>query len=172
MRIRLHFFNARCDTNHDDTLPDEKSQQELPFPEEELKLEETPQHHLEEVLPHSPVQLFKGDPDISSEEQASIQKLEELNVKWEMPKGQLKTNDLMIEEISRHNCVNELLTLYQKETTVNRELLLSMKDEDAAGEGVHREVFLDSFVSSNCKRMLPLHFLRLCSLITNMTLLL
>ena len=71
-----------------------------------------------------------------------------------MIKGQFNNHQLMFKEINRHNCVNELLTLYQEETTVNHELMLSMKDEEAAGDGVRREVysvFWDSFISSYCE---------------------
>ena len=46
------------------------------------------------------------------------------------------------------------MTLYQEETSVNYELMLSMKDEEAADNGVRREVysvFLDSSISSSCE---------------------
>ena len=175
----VSFFNAFCDIINDGTLPDQEFEEQLPisiyqeeeeanflsvlhndnrtddFPGEEVRSpEEISQHLLAEVAPGPPVQLLEDDPDISGE-LAAIQTLDELSVKQEMAKGQFNNHQLMFKEINRHNCVNELLTLYQEETIiVNHELMLSMKDEEAAGDGVCREVhsvFWDSFVSSYCE---------------------
>lgn len=109
-------------------------------------------HLLGEVPPLPPVQLMEDDPEISSGKQAGIQRLDDLSIKREMIKGQFNNHQLMFKEINRHNCVNELLTLYQEETIVNHELMLSIKDEQAAGDGVRvYSVFWDSFISSYCE---------------------
>lgn len=148
----VSFYNAQCDINHDDTIPDQESQQELPISTHEENDDTnllSAQHFFAEVPLRPPAQLLVDDPEISPGEQAALQ---ELNVRQEQAKG--KFENLMTKEISRHNCVHELLTLYQDETIVNHELIFSMRDEDAAGEGVRREVysvFWDSFVSSYCE---------------------
>ena len=172
------FFDAQYDNNHDDTLPDQEVERKLSIPQnggdhevnfvsvqnenvyneslpdEELKLEHEPQD-LDEVQPRPPVQLLEDDPEISSVEQVTIQTLEVLNVKREMAaKAQLINHSVMVREVNRHNCVNELLSLYKDQNIVNCELLLSFQGEDAAGDGVRREVysvFWDNFVSSYCE---------------------
>ena len=170
----VSFFNADCDITNDDTLPDEESGQGLPIStyeendednflsvrQDDNRIEDFPgevrseDHLFGEVPPRPPVQLLEEDPEISSGKQAAIQTLDDLRIKREMVKGQFNNQQLMFKEINRHNCFKELLTLYQEETIVNHELMLSMKDEEAAGDGVRREVysvFWDSFISSYCE---------------------
>lgn len=186
------FFDAQYDNNHDDTLPDQEVERKLSIPQnggdhevnfvsvqnenvyneslpdEELKLEHEPQD-LDEVQPRPPVQLLEDDPEISSVEQVTIQTLEELNVKREMAaKAQLINHSVMVREVNRHNCVNELLSLYKDQNIVNCELLLSFQGEDAAGDGVRREVYclLGQFCFQLLRGMLSLYLLCLCSLIT------
>ena len=127
-------FNAHCDITNDDTLPDQESEQGLPistyegndetnfltvpqddncienFPGEKVRSED---HLLGEVLPRPPVQLLEDDPEISSGKQTSIQTLDNLRIKRELVKGQFNNHQLMFKDINRHNCVNELLALYQ-----------------------------------------------------------
>ena len=104
----VSFFNAHCDITHDDTLPDQESDQGLPistneendeahfisvrrddngtedFPGEEVRSEEISQHLLLQVPPRPPAQLLQEDPEISYGEQAALQILDELSIKREM----------------------------------------------------------------------------------------
>ncbi|CAH3159196.1 unnamed protein product, partial [Porites lobata] len=59
-----------------------------------------------------------------------------------------------IKEVSRHNCVNNMLTLFRQQSVADSKLCLLFKGEHAVGSGVLREVysvFWDSFVSSYCE---------------------
>ena len=149
-------FNADCDITNDDTLPDEESGRGLPISTYEENDEDnflsvrqddnrtkdfpgevrSEDHLLGKVPPRPPVQLLEEDPEISSGKQAAIRTLDDLRIKREMVKGQFNNQQLMFKDINRHNCFKELLTLYQEEIIVNHELMLSMKDEEAAGQAM------------------------------------
>ena len=84
----------------------------------------------------------------------NIQILEGLNAKRRSVKEQFENELEIVREVSRHNCVNDMLTLFRQQSVADSKLCLLFKGEHAVGSGVLREVysvFWDSFVSSYCE---------------------
>lgn len=59
-----------------------------------------------------------------------------------------------VTEVSRSNCLKDLLALYRESEILHKKVPLVFKDEDAVGEGVSRDVyavFWDNFVTQYCE---------------------
>ena len=111
--------------------------------------------HLGEVQSRPPGQLLEQDLEVSTREQENFQILEGLNSKRQRMEEHRPQNVFMLKAIDRHNCVNDMLTLYKQPTIGNCKLYLTFNGETAVGHGVLSEVysvFWDNFVSSYCER--------------------
>ena len=116
---------------------------------------------LSNILEKPPAQLLEEDKVPSSEEKDTRNLLEGLQNKRRKETDKLldeydQDDEVVVTQVSRHNCVEELLNLYNcktKDITLWRRPLV-FKQEDAVGDGVCREVysvFWDSFVNTYCE---------------------
>ena len=147
-------FNAQPDNNDsvNNTLSDYEFEAATAYFSDGVAADTYKQ--LEEVQSHPPAQLLEDDPEVSTSEQVNIQILEGLNAKHRSVKEQFENELEIVREVSRHNCVNDMLTLFRQQSVADSKLCLLFKGEHAVGSGVLREVysvFWDSFVSSYCE---------------------
>lgn len=148
---------SESDNNRDDTLSDHEFQAESKNTEDGVASDTY--KHLGEVQSRPPGQLLEEDLEVSTREQENVQILEGLNSKRQRTEEHRPQNVFMLKAIDRHNCFNDMLTLYKQPSIGNCKLYLTFSGETAVGHGVLSEVysvFWDNFVSSYCEG--SLHF--------------
>lgn len=147
-------FNVQPDNNDsvDDTFSDYEFEAATAYFNDGVAADTYKQ--LEEVLSHPPAQRLEDDPEVSTSEQVNIQILKGLNAKCRSVKEQFENELEMVREVSRHNCVKDMLTHFRQQSIADGKICLSVKGQHAVANGVLREVysvFWDSSVSSYCK---------------------
>lgn len=147
-------FNVQPDNNDsvDDTFSDYEFEAATAYFNDGVAADTYKQ--LEEVQSHPPPQLLEDDPEVSTSEQVNIQILKGLNAKCRSVKEQFENEQEMVREVSRHNCVKDMLTHFRQQSVADSKICLSVKGQHAVANGVLREVysvFWDSSVSSYCK---------------------
>lgn len=140
-------FNAQPDNNDsvDDTLSDYAFEAATAYFNDGVAADTYKQ--LEEVQSHTPAQLLEDDPEVSTSEQVNIQILKGLNDKCRSVKEQFENELEMVREVSRHNCVKDMLTHFRQQSVADSKLRLLFKGQHA----VVYSVFWDRSVSSYCK---------------------
>ena len=144
-------FNAQPDNN--DSVDDTLSVYEFEAATASYGVEANTYKQLEEVQSHPPAQLLEDDPEVSTSEQVNIQILKGLNAKCRSVKEQFENELEMVREVSRHNCVEDMLTHFRQQSVADSKLCLLFKGQHAVGNDMLREVcsvFWDSSVSSYC----------------------
>ena len=107
---------------------------------------------LEDTSPTPPVQLLEDDdvPLTASPGRLFIS----LNEKRKKAARNLDEQECKGYEVDRHNCFENLLSIYKDESITKQNISLRFKNEDAAGDGVSREVysvFWNSYVTTFCE---------------------
>lgn len=140
-------FNAQPDNNDsvDDTLSDYAFEAATAYFNDGVAADTYKQ--LEEVQSHTPAQLLEDDPEVSTSEQVNIQILKGLNDKCRSVKEQFENELEMVREVSRHNCVKDMLTHFRQQSVADSKLCLLFKGQHV----VVYSVFWDRSVSSYCK---------------------
>lgn len=99
-----------------------------------------------------PRQFMEEDTIPTYEEECAIEILKRLEEKRRSIQEELQVHE--VTEVSRSNCLKDLLALYRESEVLKKKVPLVFKDEDAAGEGVNRDVyavFWDNFVTHYCE---------------------
>lgn len=140
-------FNAQPDNNDsvDDTLSDYEFEAATAYFNDGVAADTYKQ--LEEVQSHPPAQLLEDDPEVSTSEQVNIHILKGLNDKCRSVKEQFENELEMVREVSRHNCVKDMLTHFRQQSVADSKLCLLFKGQHA----VVYSVFSDRSVSSYCE---------------------
>jgi hypothetical protein len=136
---------TQCHTASDSSLP--STQQEM--------IESDIQ-----IISDLPKQFMEEDTIPTYEEECAMELMKRLEVKRRTIQEELPLHEVM--EVSRSNCLKDLLELYRESEIMYKKVPLLFKDEDATGEGVNREVyavFWDNFVTHYCegKFMVKIH---------------
>ena len=105
-----------------------------------------------ETLCDFPKQFMEEDKILSLEEERASQLLQGLQTKCLNVRETFKDQKVM--EVSRSNCLQELLAIYKHDEIMDSKVMLVFKDEAAVGDGVCREVyavFWENFVTKYCE---------------------
>lgn len=140
-------FNAQPDNNDsvNNTLSDYEFEAATAYFSDGVAADTYKQ--LEEVQSHPPAQLLEDDPEVSPSEQLNIQILKGLNDKCRSVKEQFENELEMVREVSRHNCVKDMLTHFRQQSVADSKLCLLFKGQHA----VVYSVFWDRSVSNYCE---------------------
>ena len=145
---------------HEDVTSKSKEQEEATsFDQQEIE-DNHPDDHpivgivdLENISPAPPMQLFEDDDDFVDDNRPRGQ-FNSLTDKRKRAAESFNAQEYNVYEVDRHNCFKNLLSLYKNDSITKQKLSLRFKNEDAAGDGVTREVysvFWNSFLTTFCE---------------------
>ena len=104
------------------------------------------------ILSDFPKQLMEEDKILSHEKERASKLLDCLQAKCQNEREKFRDEKLM--EVSRSNCLQDLLAIYKRDEIMQSKVTLVFKGEPAVGDGVCREVyavFWENFVAQYCE---------------------
>lgn len=93
---------------------------------------------LEDTSPTPPMQLLEEDDDVLMTESSPARLFISLTEKRKNAAKNFNAQECNVYEVDRHNCFENLLSIYKDESITKQNISLHFKNEDADGDGIFR----------------------------------